>query len=311
MRRTGSRSATRLAAILLAGGALCALAPSGAALAQAESREGLYLQNQILQLRQEMEIMRRSGGGAVAPQLPPPGRGGGSAGGGEIVGQLLERVGNLEEQVRQQRGRAEQAEYQNRTLQQQVEKLQGDMEYRFNAIEGRGGAAPAGGAPPAGRPPGGQQQGALTPPANPPGTPPNAPPGQPAAPAPRTPEIALREGQAALGRRDYAASEAAAREVLAARNTPRGQDAGILLGDSLAGKRDFQGAALAYDDAYRKGQSSGRAPEALIGLAVAFNGFNAKRESCQTLDELRAKFPRLSAPLTERANRARQSAGCR
>ncbi|MFC7735919.1 hypothetical protein ACFQX4_08640 [Roseomonas sp. GCM10028921] len=296
----------RLGAALMAGAALAALLPSGEALAQAESREGIYLQNQILQLRQELEMLRRSGA-AVAPQLPAPGRGAAPAGGGELVGQLLERVGTLEEEVRRQRGRAEQAEYANRTLQQQVEKLQGDIEYRFNALESRGGAA-AGASPPAGRAAGGQG-GAVAPQAASPA--PAAPAGQPAAPAPRTPEVALREGQAALGRRDYAASEAAAREVLGARNSPRAQDAGILLGDSLMGRRDFQNAALAYDDAYRRNRTSGRAPEAMIGLANAFNGFNAKREACQTLDDLRSQFPRLSGAVAERAGQARQRAGCR
>ncbi|MBB5694835.1 tol-pal system YbgF family protein [Muricoccus pecuniae] len=300
----------RLGAALMAGAALSALLPSGGALAQAESREGIYLQNQILQLRQEMDILRRSGA-AVAPQLPAPGRGGPPAGGGELVGQLLERVGTLEEEVRRQRGRAEQAEYANRTLQQQVEKLQGDIEYRFNALESRGGAA-AGTSPPAGRAAGGQG-GAVAPQAASPAPPnqPAPPAGQPAAPAPRTPELALREGQAALARRDYAASEAAAREVLGARNSPRAQDAGILLGDSLLGRRDFQNAALAYDDAYRRNRTSGRAPEAMIGLANAFNGFNAKREACQTLDDLRSQFPRLSGAVAERAGQARQRAGCR
>ncbi|MBI0534048.1 hypothetical protein D9599_00455 [Roseomonas sp. KE2513] len=276
----------------------------GAAWAQAESREGLYLQNQILQLRQEMELMRRAG--PVAPQVAAPSRGGVPAGGGELVAQLLERVAALEDEVRRQRGLAEQAEFRNRTLQQQVEKLQGDVEYRFNQIESRGAA----GAGSAGRA-GGGQQGALNPstpsaPAAPP-----APAGQPAAPTPRTPEVALREGQTALERRDYAAAEAAAREVLAARAPTRAQDAGILLGDSLIGKRDYQNAALAYDDAYRRAKTSGRAPEAMVGLANAFNGFGAKREACQTLDDLRSQFPRVPASLAERVAGARQRAGCR
>ncbi|MFH5946297.1 hypothetical protein [Roseomonas xinghualingensis] len=308
---TGSRYLKRMGgmpfgALLLAGVAMAGLLPSGAALAQAESREGIYLQNQILMLRQELEMLRRGGAVPVAPQLPPPGRGGAPAAGGEIVAQLLERVGLLEEEVRRQRGRAEQAEFATRTLQQQIEKLQGDMEYRFNALESRGGA-PAGTPPPAGRPGGGQQQGTL----NPPGNTPSAPAGPATPPAPRTPELALREGQAALARRDYAAAEAAAREVLAARNSPRAQDAGILLGASLAGKRDYQNAALAYDDAYRRSRNSARAPEAMVGLANAFNGFGAKREACQTLDDLRSQFPRLAANVAERVGQARRNAGCR
>ncbi|WP_241667113.1 tol-pal system YbgF family protein [Muricoccus nepalensis] len=291
-------------ALLLAGVALGGMTP-GAARAQAESREGIYLQNQILQLRQEMELMRRAA--PVAPPVAAPSRGGAPVAGGELIGPLLDRVSALEDEVRRQRGLAEQAEFRNRTLQQQLEKLQGDVEYRFNQIEGRGGAAPAGRA-------GGGQPGALTPSTTAaPATPavPAAPAGQPSAPGPRTPEVALREGQAALGRRDFAASEAAAREVLAARAPTRAQDAGILLGDSLMGKRDFQNAALAYDDAYRRSRASGRAPEAMLGLANAFNGFGAKRESCQTLDDLRTQFPRLPASLADRVGQARQRAGCR
>ena len=302
MLRSGSCRRGGVLPLLLAGVALAGLMPA-VAWAQAESREGIYLQNQILQLRQELELMRRAA--PAAPQMAPPGRGGVPAGGGELVGQLLDRVGALEDEVRRQRGLAEQAEFRNRTLQQQVEKLQGDVEYRFNQLESRGAAAPAGRA-------GGGQQGALNPSTTPsaPAAPP-APAGQPAAPAPRTPEVALREGQTALERRDYAAAEAAAREVLAARAPTRAQDAGILLGDSLLGRRDYQNAALAYDDAYRRARTSGRAAEAMVGLANSFNGFGAKREACQTLDDLRSQFPRLPASLAERVGQARQRAGCR
>ncbi|EFH09207.1 tetratricopeptide repeat protein, partial [Teichococcus cervicalis] len=119
------------------------------------------------------------------------------------------------------------------------------------------------------------------------------------------------DGQAALARRDYAAAEAAAREVIAARNTARAQDAQLLLGDALLGKRDFQNAALAYDDAYRRNRSASRAPEAMLGLANSFLGFGAKREACATLDDLRSEFPRLSGNLATRATDARQRGGCR
>ncbi|UFN47456.1 hypothetical protein LPC08_15705 [Roseomonas sp. OT10] len=265
--------------------------------AQVESREGIMLQNQILQLRQEMEMLRR--GGVAAPVAPPPVARGGGGGGSELIGPLLDRVNALEEEVRRLRGQAEQADYRLRNLQQVVEKLQGDMDYRLQQLEaGRaGGGAPA--TPPPARP--------AAPAASPVPTP---APAQ-AAPAPRTPERALSDGQAALGRRDYPAAEAAAREALATRNSPRTQDAQLLLGEALLGRRDFQNAALAFDDAYRRNRQSSRAPEALVGLASAFNGFGARREACQTLDDLRSQFPRLSGGLNDRATRARQQAGCR
>ncbi|WP_376094711.1 hypothetical protein ACE7GA_01680 [Roseomonas sp. CCTCC AB2023176] len=49
--------------------------------------------------------------------------------------------------MRRQRGAAEQADFENRRLREQIEKLQGDIEYRFNQLEGRGGAPAPGGDP--------------------------------------------------------------------------------------------------------------------------------------------------------------------
>ncbi len=262
------------------GGLLLLSAP---AWAQMDSREGIALQNQILQLRQEMEQMRR--GGAVAP---PVARGGG--GGGELVGQLLERVQRLEEEVGRQRGRADVLENQNGRLRAELEKLQGDIEYRLSAA----GRAPAAGGAPAAAPPV----------AGPPTTSTGAPP-------PRTPEVALREGQAALGRRDFAAAEAAAREVIGTRGGAGNVNAQLLLADALSGRRDWGNAAIAYNEAFTRARTGPRAPEALVGLATAFSGLNSRREACETLDDLRSQFPRLSGPVAERAQAARQRAQCR
>ncbi|MBO1079647.1 hypothetical protein [Roseomonas haemaphysalidis] len=260
------------------------------AMAQMDSREGIALQNQILQLRNELEQVRRSGGGGS--YVAPPASSGRGAGGGspELTGQLLDRVNQQDEEIRRLRGRADEAEYRSRSLQQQVEKLQGDMDFRLQQLEGGGGGrAPAAAAP---------------------ASPSAAPAAPPAAAAPRTAERALSDGQAALNRRDYAAAEAAAREVATGRGA-RAQDGQVLLGDALLGKRDFSNAAIAYDDAYKRNRQSGRAPEALIGLANSFIGLNAKREACDTLDNLRSEFPRLSGSVAERAAQARQRGGCR
>ncbi|MBL6456686.1 hypothetical protein JMJ55_15225 [Belnapia sp. T6] len=279
--------------------ATLALLPAGPAFAQAESREGIYLQNQILQLRQELDQVRRGGSAMGAPAVvPPPSRSGGAPQ-GELVGALLDRVTALEDETRRLRGRLDESENRNRNLGQQVEKLQGDLDYRLQQLEGQGGgraAAPA--APPAR---------AAAPAA------PSAPAAPPAAApsAARTPERAIADGQAALGRRDYGAAEAAAREALAARGSTRATDAQLLLGDALSGKRDYAGAALAYNDAFTRSRTGPRAPEALIGLAGAFASLGNKREACDTLDDLRSNFPNLRPPLAERAAEGRRRAGCR
>lgn len=277
---------------------LLAAAP---ARAQIDSREAIALQNQILQLRQEVDQFRR-GGAAVAPAPAPSGRG---APAGDVVARLLERVGVLEEEVRRLRGRMEELDFANRQQAQALEKLQGDIDFRLQQLEGQGGGARP--APPA-RPTPAPASGPAPP------LPPIAGPAPVAgaAAAPRPPERAIADGQAALGRRDYAAAEAAAREALRSRGIgPRATDAQLLLADSLAGRRDFAGAALAYNEAFSRSRTGPRAPEALVGLANSFTSLGNRREACDTLNDLRSNFPNLRGPIAERAQQSRQRAGCR
>lgn len=282
----------RLAAALLG---LALLAQPAAA--QFDSREAIALQNQILQLRQELEQLRLRGGGSPTPSPSPRGGGGGN----EMVGALLDRVTAMEEETRRLRGRVDELDNRNRRLAADLQKLSEDMDFRLNQREGS--------AAPAGRPPAVAAAPTLRPAAP---TPPTvAPPAAPPAAGPRTPERALSEGQAALGRRDYAAAEAAAREALAARGGAQQANAQLLLGDALAGRRDFGNAAIAYNEAYTRARTSPRAPEALIGLAASFQGLGSRREACDTLGDLRSNHPNISAGLQQRADAVRARAGCR
>ena len=261
-----------------------ALAPP--AHAQVETREGIALQNQILDLRRELDALRR-GGAVAAPSAPSRG----PAASGDLVQQLLARVQELEEENRRLRGRADVAENNDRQLRAELEKLRGDLDFRLQALE-RGAGRPAAPRPPQ------------------PGPAAQAPAPAPSS-APRNAERAIADGQAALARREFAVAEAAAREAIRARPGARAQDAHLLLGDALMGKRDFQNAALAYDEAYSRNRQGARAPEAMIGLANAFQGFGARREACETLDNLRSNFPNLSGPQAQRAAESRRRAQCR
>jgi TolA-binding protein len=269
--------------------------------AQMDSREAIALQNQVLQLRQEVEQLRARGG-AVSPPAPSA-RSGGA--GNEMIGQLLDRVTTLEEETRRLRGRVDEAENRDRRLAADVQKLTEDMEYRLQRVEGGAAAArPAAPAAPAAPPAAVARPAAPTAPVAP-----VVPP--PAAATPRTAERALSDGQAALARRDYPAAEAAAREALATRGGTQQANAQLLLGDALSGKRDWGNAAIAYNEAYTRARTSPRAPEALLGLAGAFQGLGSRREACDTLNDLRSNHPNLSAALQERATAARARAQCR
>lgn len=284
----------RMTWLVLAIGLLCA----PAAWAQMDSREGIALQNQIYQLRQEVQNLRDAiarGGGGSAPSSSR-----GYSGGGDMVAQLLTRVDALEDQVRQLRGKVDQLEFQMQRADADLGKRIDDMAFQMGqpAAPGARQAAPAPVAPPLAAP--GLAPTPLTPPAAAPST-----------PAPRTPEAALQAGNAALARRDYPAAEAAAKEVLANRTSPRAYDAQFLLAQSLAGQRQYPQAAIAFDDAYNRSKKGTYAADLLLGLANALAALNEKKAACDTLARMGNEFPQLRADLRDSAAQTRQRAGCR
>jgi TolA-binding protein len=222
-------------------------------------------------------MLRRQGGGAPIPMPSAP------ISPGDLTAQLLDRIARLEEEARSLRGRADTAENQLRQAREAIQKLEGDMEFRFQQLQG--GARPATPAPP--------RSGQTTPPA-----------------AARTPAQALTQGQEALGRRDFPAAEAAAREVIAANDRARRVDANILLGQALTGRNRHQDAAVAFGDAYRGSQRGPRAPEALIGFASALASLGARQDACNALAELASNFPNLPAPRQREADAVRTRARC-
>ena len=280
--------------------------------AQVDSREGIALQNQIYQLRQELKAaedqMARGGGGSSgrAPAYAPT-----PLQGNDMVAQLLTRVDALEDQVRQLRGRLD--ETQNQLQQQNADlgKKIDDLAFQINPNGAQPGAQTGDqqGAPPSPYPSQGPAPTLLTPPSGVRPTPP--PPARPASPpVPRTPEIALKEGDAALARRDYPAAEAAAREVLANRTSPRAYDARLLLAQALSGERQHAQAAIAFDDAYNSSRKGVHAPEALLGLASSLSAINEKKAACDTLTRLRADFPHPAPDIAAGAAATAQKTGC-
>lgn len=289
------------AALLLGFAAIVAL--PGPASAQMDSREGISLQNQILELRHEVEALGGSGGAPVAPPIGGgrfQGGNNGNAGGGDGAGltpQLLDRVQTLEDEVRTMRGELDQltnqVQQQNATLTKQI----GDMNFALQ--QGHGGApASAGSAPD-------QGPGSDMPSASP------APVAAPPVQVKRTPESSLAAGNAALAHRDYAGAQSAARDVLAGPRSPRQVDAQYLLAQSLAGQKQYQQAAVAYYDAYNRAPRSARAPDALLGVSASLLALGDKPSACQALSKVRAEFPSPTQRVRAATTSLRSRAGCR
>lgn len=284
-----------LAAFLL--GALAAL-PGIPAQAQMTSREAIALNDQIAELRHDVQVLRDqvAHGAGASPSSSLGGyRSAPVAGGSDITSQLLDRVSRLEEEVRDLRGRIDEASNASQRQGEDLAKQIGDLNFKVDGLTGGGAATP----PAAG----------LAAPAAAPALAAAAPAAAPA--ARQTSEGLMQEGNAALARRDYATAEAAAREVLAQPRSPRSSDADFLLAQALAGKKDWARAAVAYDDAFNRAKTGAHAPDSLLGLAVALTNLNERKAACETLDKLRAGYPNPRQDLRAPIAVARQRALCR
>jgi TolA-binding protein len=285
-----------------------------------DSREGIALQNQILDLRRQVQALQdQSSRGGSSPTLlgrgpyPPP-----TGGANDLVAQLLARVDALEEQVRQLRGRTDETA-------NQVQRMGAELSKRIEDQAFQTQNTPDVGRPPRVAPPSAQPPPSSLPLMPPPsalgspyaGPPPqqqqNAPMGAPmGAPVRRPPEIAMQEGNAALARRDYRTAEQAAREVLAgSRTSPRAYDAQYLLAQALQGERQFPQAAIAYDDTYNRARTGAHAQDAMLGLANSLLAINERHAACDTLVKLRTEFPSPRVDLRDGIAEANQRAGCR
>lgn len=270
---------------------LVLLASTIPAVAQVESREGIALQNQILELRRQMQALQdqaNRGGGSptnLGRAYPQP-----STGGSDLVAQLLSRVDALEEQVRQLRGRVD--ETQNEVQRQGADLGKRIDDMAFQAQSPRGGPPSPTVSP---QPP--SSLGAAA---------------APSAPARRTPELVMQEGNAALARRDYPAAEQAAREVLTGnRTSPRAYDAQFLLAQALIGQHQYSQAAIAYDDTYNRSRKGAHAPDALLGLANSLIAINEKKAACDTLAKLHGEYPSPRPDVRDAMAASSQRAACR
>lgn len=281
------------------------LAAAPPARAQIESREGIALRDQILELRHELDALRaqigNNGGSYLGGRAEaPPAAGGGTS---DMVVRLLDRMNTLEDEIRRLRGRVD--ELQN-DLQQQTADLGKQISDLKFEVENPG--APPSGAAPSGAPPG------ARPPPPPPAPPAGHPAGHPAAaPAGHLTRAAgsIAAARAALARRDYAGAERSAHAILARRAAPDAYAAQFVMAEALAGQHQWSRAAIAYDDAYNRSKKGPYAPAALVGLAESLAAINEHRAACETLAQLHHEFPREGATLRAQATAVARRAACR
>ncbi len=281
------------------------VAPGLVAHAQMESREAIDLQNQIAELRQELQTMQQAqqNGNQAPPTYAPqpyapqpyaaqPDSQGGAGTGSGVAAELVVRVSALEEQVRDLQGKVDDLTNQLQHQHDDLTKQIGDLQFKLGG--GAGAVQPEPGAAP-----------------DPVQPPPAAPPASAPPPAAhRTAEMILREGNLALGRRDFGAAAAAAREVLASAHGPRLTDAQFLLARAEGGQGMYKDSAADFYKAYQRAPKSATGEVALLGVANSLMAMHDNKDACEALAKLSVEYPKAAAGVKENASAARRRAGC-
>ena len=340
-------SSLRVRSLLIAGCSLIAFTTAfsgGAASAQPyEDRSSLV--SRFDKIERDIGLLQRQ----IARGERTPVRGGTSRDAGASSGSaahLEVRLSALEEQLRSIQGSIEQATFQNRQLQERLDKFQADVEFRLSNSSG----SPLGGAPtsPLGAAP------AVAAPQPAPVTSIPAPantdrPGVSAQYAPAAPVDSTTATQSAynagtvatLGRRPEPVADASGKTSF---DNPRDQynyafkllnqakyaEAGQQFeqfianypSDPLAGnayywlgethyvRRDYVKASDQFRQGFEAKPNGPKAADNLLKLSMSLNALGRSKDACVVLDQVIKKFSSSSTSVRDKANQERNRIGC-
>ena len=209
---------------------------------------------------------------------------------------IEDRLNQLQQAITMLTGQLEQLQYRNQQLQQQMEKMQADYEYRLDQI---GGGGRPGGAPP--RP---NTQAAAPPP-------PAAAPPMAAAPSAAGADQLYNDAFKKLQDGDYPGAERGFKAFL--QGNPKHQLAGnaqYWLGETYYARRDYQNAMVSFAEGYKTYKASPKGPDNLLKLGVTLAVLNKKPEACAVFARFGQDYPRATDLQKRRVEQERQKNGC-
>jgi tol-pal system protein YbgF len=320
-------SALALSALLMAGIAW----PSVSA---AQSRDVQNLSYNVERLERQLQTLERilyrgdtpAAGSASIETTPPP----------PALSDLQITQDTLEEQTRRLTGQIEQLEFQIRQLNDRMDRLVADVDFRLRELEGNGipgQASRGGGAPVA---PVAPQRAGLVKVQGEGGAAPhvigtltesqllkaNVPAGggdQTASALATTMAaatsigVALPEGSVQdrynyarqfLLRRDFASAEQTFSEFVSVHgDDPLAGNALYWLGETYYVRGDYQTAARTFAEGFQRYPESGKAPDNLLKLGMSLAQLNQRADACITLRKLRVEYPDAPTSVVKRADR--------
>lgn len=234
------------------------------------------------------------------------------------------RMSQLEQDLRTVTGRMEDISFQLRKLDDRLDKLAADMEYRLSQAKSgdatttaaASDAAAVGGGAVSATPrvasaadgdtrPAAAQSTTAAPTASELGG------QQTASLPPKTPREQYARAFAQLERRQYEESAAGFSSFLKANpNDPLADNARYWLAETYYARGEYGRSAELFLDAYEKSKTGPKAPDTLLKLGLSLAGLDKNKEACASFRELSRGFPNAPDAIKERAVQESKRLGC-
>lgn len=213
-----------------------------------------------------------------------------------------DRFNQLQQTITMLTGQVEQLQYSNQQLQQQMQKMQADYDFRIEQLEkGRPGAGP--------RPTSAPGSAPAASAAPPPGAP--APPPAAAANQAGSGDQLYHDAFKMLQDGDYPGAEKAFRTFV--QRNPQHVLAGnaqYWLGETYYARRDYQDAATAFAEGYKVYKTSPKGPDNLLKLGITLAVLGRKSDACAIFVRFNQDYPRATDLQKRRVDQERQRNGC-
>lgn len=274
--------------------------------AAAQTADVYDLSRQVSELRRDLSSLQQQ---MYTAQPSASGRGSGPIELNPAYRERVEvRLNDMEGQLRDLTGRVEEVSFSVRRLEDRLEKLVADVDFRLAALEGS--TPPSVGTSGGDIPPAQSGDGrASTRPADMGGS------REPTASANLLPAGSAAEqyqdAQRLLTQGRYEDAEVAFRVFLD--QHPENQlsdNARYWLGESYYVRKRYEEAASAFLDNYKRASNGSKAPDNLLKLGLSLAALNKEKEACVAINKLLREYPDSADHIRRRAEQEKQALAC-
>ncbi|MBX2830365.1 MAG: tol-pal system protein YbgF [Rhodospirillales bacterium] len=294
---------------------------------------------QVEQLRKDLDLLQRyvyrEGTGAAGSAASSV-AGSGADSSTPAAARQQVQINDLQRSATQLTGQIEQFDFRIRKVEERLERLVADIDFRFSQLEGgsvsnlgvdgaaaplaTGTAAPTDGGVAATGEAINERGTKLFGVIENEGQPPKIPSGpaansasasQTAAVSIGTPEEQYREAFGLLRKQDFDAAETALSNFVASHpNDPLAGNAQYWLGETFYVRGEYENAAIAFTEGFQTYPDSTKAPDNLLKLGMSLANLGKNEDACTAFGHLIENFPNASNVVLDRARQERKNRGC-